>query len=117
VGLAAMLEENADGLSYGAKRQLEVGLALATRPKVLLLDEPTSGVGPEETDLILGLLLALPRDIALVIVEHDMDLVFSLADRVTVLDAGRIIFEGTPEEARQSRLVREIYLGEFAGDA
>ena len=117
VGLAAVLDEIADGLPYGCKRQLEVGLALASRPKVLLLDEPTSGVGPEETDLILRLLLELPPDLALIIVEHDMDLVHSLADRVTVLEAGSIVFEGTPEEARESALVREIYLGEFSGHA
>jgi ABC-type branched-subunit amino acid transport system ATPase component len=111
VGLADLLGSKVNAISYGARRQLEVGLALATRPRVLLMDEPTSGVGPEMIRSFERLLQSLPREITVVIIEHDMDIALEVADRVTVLNHGEIVFEGTPEETRHSDLVNEIYLG------
>ncbi|MEE9586886.1 MAG: ABC transporter ATP-binding protein [Hyphomicrobiaceae bacterium] len=113
VNLAGELDLPTDALSYGARRQLEVGLALAARPKVLLLDEPTSGMSPEDTGIMLELLNSLPSDLAMLIIEHDMDLVYGAAQRVTVLNYGEIVFEGTPEEARASDEVKRIYLGDW----
>ena len=112
VGLAEYLNKPVAELSYGVQRQLEVGLALLTRPKALLLDEPTSGMSPEETDRMLHLVSDLPRDIAVLIIEHDMDLVFAQADRITVLNYGEILVQGTPEEVRGSAIVHETYLGQ-----
>ena len=111
VGLSDLLERPVSQLSYGAQRQLEVGLALIARPKVLLLDEPTSGMSPEETGRMLRLIDELPRDLAVLIIEHDMDLVFSHADRITVLNYGQVLMEGSPDEVRGSDVVRDIYLG------
>lgn len=111
VGLSDLLEAPVDALPYGPRRQLEVGLALATRPRVLMMDEPTSGIGPDMMPFFHRLLHDLPRDLTVLIVEHDMDLAFAIADRVTVLDHGEVVFEGAPEEARASPLLREIYLG------
>ncbi len=111
VGLASQLDAPVAALSYGAQRQLEIGLALATEPKVLLLDEPTSGMSPEETQRMLALVNDLPRDLAVVIIEHDMDMVFGTADRIMVLNYGQVLLEGTPEEVRASRVVQETYLG------
>ena len=111
VGLEDLLEQRVGELSYGAVRQLEIGLALAAEPRVLLLDEPTSGMSPEETGRILELVRRLPRDLAMLIIEHDMDMVFEIADRVTVLNYGQVLLEGTPEEVRASDVVRETYLG------
>lgn len=111
VGLADVLNRRVRELSYGSIRQLEIGLALATAPRVLLLDEPTSGMGPEETGRMLRLVHDLPRNIAILIIEHDMDMVFENADRVTVLNYGEVLLEGTPEDVRGSDVVRETYLG------
>ncbi len=112
-GLQDRLDQDADALPYGARRQLEVATALAAEPKILLMDAPTSGVSPEETGLLRDLILNLPRTLSVIVVEHDTDLVYDVADRVTVLDYGRVVFEGTPAEARDSALVREIYLGHW----
>ena len=114
IGLADGWDVAARALPYGAQRQLEVGLALATRPKVLLLDEPTAGMSPEETAIMQRLIADLPRDLTIVIIEHDMDVVFGLAERITVLDYGNILLEGTPAEVRASELVRRRYLGSAA---
>lgn len=111
VGLSDDFERPVQALSYGARRQLEVGLALMTKPKILLLDEPTSGMSPEETQCMLALIEGLPRNLAVVIIEHDMDLVFAYADRITVLNYGEILMEGTPDEVRGSAVVQETYLG------
>jgi len=111
IGLVDSWDVTARVLPYGAQRQLEVGLALATRPKVLLLDEPTAGMSPEETAIMQRLIADLPRDLTIVIIEHDMDVVFGLAERITVLDYGSILLEGTPAEVRASELVRRRYLG------
>jgi branched-chain amino acid transport system ATP-binding protein len=117
VGLADMLDLQVAHGSYGYRRQLEIGIALAARPKVLLMDEPTSGVGPGMTKAFHELLNTLPRDLTVLIIEHDMDLAFGIADRITVLNYGRVVFEGTPAETRASALVRDIYLGEWDRDA
>jgi branched-chain amino acid transport system ATP-binding protein len=111
VGLEPRLDELAGRLSHGEQRQLEIGVALATRPKLLLLDEPTAGMSPDETQQMVRLLAALPRDITLLIIEHDMDVVFALADRVTVLHYGEVLVEGPPEAVRADARVYEVYLG------
>jgi len=114
VALTGLLDHPVNAVSYGARRQLEVGLALATRPLVLLMDEPTSGVGPEMIRAFHDLLKSLPRDLTVVIIEHDMDLALDVADQVTVLNHGEVVFDGTPSEARGSSLVNDIYLGTWA---
>ena len=111
VGLGDRLGEQAGRLSYGEQRQLEVGIALATSPRLLLLDEPTAGMSPEETQRMTRLLAGLPRDVTLLIIEHDMDVVFSLADRITVLHQGEVLSEGTPAAVRADPRVYEVYLG------
>ena len=111
VGLSERGSVPARTLSHGERRQLELAVALARRPRVLLLDEPTAGMSPAETDRIAALITALDRSITLLIVEHDMDVVFRLADRITVLHEGRAIAEGTPEEIRGDRQVHDVYLG------
>ena len=111
VGLAERLDEPAGRLSYGEQRQLEVGVALAPSPRLLLLDEPTAGMSPEETQRMTRMLEALPRDVTLLIIEHDMDVVGSLADRVTVLHYGEVLTEGTFAEVKADPRVYEVYLG------
>jgi len=111
VGLIERLDESAGRLSYGEQRQLELGVALATGPRLLLLDEPTAGMSPEETLRMTRLLAALPREITLLIIEHDMDVVFSLADRITVLHYGEVLSEGAPDAVRRDPRVYEVYLG------
>jgi ABC-type branched-subunit amino acid transport system ATPase component len=117
VALAAHMDQCVDSISYGSRRQLEVGIALATRPRVLLLDEPTSGIGPEMIHAFHRLLKSLPADLTLVIIEHDMDLALDIADHVTVLNYGEVVFDGTPEGARASSLVQDIYLGSWSEHA
>jgi branched-chain amino acid transport system ATP-binding protein len=111
VGLAEMASIAARSLSHGERRQLELALALAQRPRVLLLDEPTAGMSPAETARITALVASLERSLTLVIVEHDMDVVFRLADHITVLHEGRVLAEGTPAQVRGDRTVNEVYLG------
>ncbi len=112
VGLSDVLDVGVDALPYGFQRQLEVGLALAQDPVVLLLDEPTAGMSPEETAAMKALIAGLPRSLTVLVIEHDMDVVFDIADRVTVLDAGSVLFEGAPGEVKASEEVRSRYLGE-----
>jgi len=112
VGLAEKLGRLANELSHGEQRQLEVGLALATNPKLLLLDEPMAGMGPDETARLLALLQSLRGGLTLVLVEHDMDVVFQLADRISTLVSGRVIACGTPDEIRAHPDVRRAYLGD-----
>jgi branched-chain amino acid transport system ATP-binding protein len=112
IHVADALDRAVRTLPYGTQRQLEIGLALAVTPKVLLLDEPTAGMSAEETRAMTALIAALPRDIALLIIEHDMAVVYEIAERITVLDYGSILIEGTPAEVRASELVRRRYLGE-----
>ncbi|HYB43137.1 MAG TPA: ABC transporter ATP-binding protein [Candidatus Methylomirabilis sp.] len=111
VGLGDRLGDAAGSLSYGEQRQLEIGVALATSPKLLLLDEPTAGMSPEETERMTRTLERLPRSMALLIIEHDMDVVASLADRVTVLHHGEVLTEGTFGEVKADPRVYDVYLG------
>jgi ABC-type branched-subunit amino acid transport system ATPase component len=99
-------------LPYGKQRLVEIAIALGLKPKVLLLDEPAAGVPSEETEKILGTLEKLPADIAILIIEHDMDLVFRFARRITVLVQGEVLVEGTPEEIAKDPRVHQVYLGE-----
>jgi len=98
-------------LSYGEQRQLEIGVALAGEPDLLLLDEPTSGMSQAETSRITALIPELPAGLAVLMIEHDMDVVFSLADRITVLYYGEVLATGTPVEIQGNARVREVYLG------
>jgi branched-chain amino acid transport system ATP-binding protein len=98
-------------LSYGEQRQLEIVLALAGEPRLLLLDEPTAGLSPAETGRVVAMVQGLPRDITILMIEHDMDVAFELADRIAVMHQGRLIAEGDKAEIRANRQVAEIYLG------
>lgn len=111
VGLLPQQKQVVGELAYGQQRALEIALALATEPKVLLLDEPTAGMSPGETAEMVQLIGDLPRSLTMMIVEHDMDVIFSLADRITVLHYGQIIGSGAPDEVRRDARVQEIYLG------
>ena len=111
-GLAGHLGHDAGLLSHGQKRQLEIAMCLATRPDVLLLDEPLAGMGAEEAERMLALLGELKRGHAILLVEHDMDAVFRIADFVTVMVDGAVIASGTPESVRASPAVRTAYLGD-----
>jgi ABC-type branched-subunit amino acid transport system ATPase component len=110
-GLRDLLAMRVSRVSYGARRQLEVALALAARPRILLMDEPTSGIGPDLIKAFHRLLKSLPGELTILIIEHDMDLAFSVADRITVMNYGEVVFEGDVEETQASPLVNEIYLG------
>jgi branched-chain amino acid transport system ATP-binding protein len=112
VGLGPRSDVLVSNLSHGEHRQLEIAMALATRPRMLLLDEPMAGMGPEEASRVVGTLRELKRDLTILLIEHDMEAVFALADRITVLVYGRIIASGPPDEIRANRDVREAYLGE-----
>ena len=98
-------------LSYGEQRQVELILALAARPRVLLLDEPTAGLSPAETAAVAATIRRFPRDLTVLFIEHDMDVALDLADRVMVLHQGRVLAAGSPEEIRRDPRVAEIYLG------
>jgi branched-chain amino acid transport system ATP-binding protein len=111
-GLEAVADRIAGTLSHGAKRQLEVAMCLATKPRVLLLDEPLAGMGAEETERMLTLLSRLKESHAILLVEHDMDAVFRIADRITVMVNGTVIATGDPASIRQNPEVRIAYLGE-----
>ena len=112
VGLAGTGERITGALSYGQQRQIELAMALATRPTVLLLDEPMAGLGPAESEKMIELLMQLRKDYCMLLVEHDMGAVFALADVVSVLVYGKVILCDTPQAVRTSSLVREAYLGE-----
>jgi len=114
VGLSGRAMLPAGLLSHGEKRQLEIAMALATAPKLLLLDEPLAGTGHEESERLIGTLRQLKQRITIVLIEHDMEAVFALADRVTVLVYGRAIATGSPETVRADPEVRAAYLGEEA---
>jgi len=114
VGLGPRAGVSAANLSHGEHRQLEVAMALATRPRLLLLDEPMAGMGIEESQRMIALLTSLKRKQTIILVEHDMDAVFRLADRISVLVYGRVIATGAPDEIRSSPEVRAAYLGEDA---
>jgi branched-chain amino acid transport system ATP-binding protein len=111
-GLSDSAARPAGALSHGGKRQLEIAMCLATAPRVLLLDEPLAGMGAEETDRMLALLAALKASHAVLLVEHDMDAVFRIADRITVMVNGEVIASDVPERIRSNRQVQIAYLGE-----
>ena len=114
IGLAGREAAVAAALAHGEQRALEVGLALATRPRLVLLDEPMAGMGPEESENMIALLERIRARITVLLVEHDMDAVFRLADRVSVLVAGRVIATGAPAAIHAHPEVRKAYLGEDA---
>jgi branched-chain amino acid transport system ATP-binding protein len=114
-GLTAHADDIAATLSHGAKRQLEIAMCLATMPQILLLDEPLAGMGSEETERMLGLLNELKSSHAILLVEHDMDAVFRVSDRITVMVNGRVLASGTPTAIRANADVQDAYLGVHDG--
>lgn len=112
VGLADRADVTARDMSHGEHRQLEIAMALASRPRMLLLDEPMAGMGPEESQLMVDILQGLKGKLTILLIEHDMDAVFALADIITVLVYGQAIASGTVDEIRANREVRTAYLGE-----
>ncbi len=116
VGLERRGDVLVSNLSHGEHRQLEIAMALATTPRMLLLDEPMAGMGPEEAARVVTTLRELKRELTILLIEHDMEAVFALADRITVLVYGRIIASGTPEAIRANEEVRQAYLGEQEAD-
>jgi branched-chain amino acid transport system ATP-binding protein len=117
VSLAHVYSAQVTNLAYGEQRQLEVALALAGKPKILLLDEPTAGMSPAETEAMLSMLSLLPRDITMLIVEHDMDVVFSLADAITVLNLGEVLADGSRDDIQANEDVGAVYMGRQRGKA
>lgn len=115
-GLADVLIERTSSLPYGKQRQLEIALAIAGKPRVLLLDEPAAGVPETERHEILETVAALPKDVTVLLIEHDMDIVFGFADRISVLVDGKVFVEGEPKEIENDPRVRAVYLGERADD-
>lgn len=111
VGLAHQYATAAGTLSHGERRQLEVAVALAVEPTLLLLDEPVAGMSVAEGEEFVGMIGRLPDTLTVIVIEHDMDVVFALANRISVLDAGRVLAEGSPGEIRENPLVQEAYLG------
>jgi len=111
VGLEQRAGVPVAALGHGERRQVEVAVALACEPRLLLLDEPAAGMSPAESARLVGLLKSLPETVTLVIVEHDLDVVFALAGSVTVLHLGRVLLTGPPDEVRASEAVQEAYLG------
>jgi branched-chain amino acid transport system ATP-binding protein len=116
VGLAERADWRTSALSHGEHRLMELAMALAGHPRLLLLDEPMAGLGPEESAGMVEMLRALKRELTILLVEHDMEAVFALADRITVLVYGRVIATGAPEEIRTNPEVREAYLGQDDGE-
>ena len=112
VGLGARATMRVDRLSHGEQRQLEIAMALATKPRLLLLDEPMAGMGPDESARMVAMLRELKGGITILLIEHDMETVFALADRITVLVYGRVIASSDPTTIRADAAVREAYLGE-----
>jgi branched-chain amino acid transport system ATP-binding protein len=111
-GLADVLDEKVGALPYGRQRRIEIAAAFAARPQVLLLDEPAAGVPEAERRELLEAVAALPADVSVLLIEHDMDVVFRFADRITVLVNGRVLTEGSPQEVATDPAVRAAYLGE-----
>ena len=116
VGLGDRLETMVGDLSHGERRQLSIAMTRATEPKLMMLDEPAAGLSRAERQWLTELLLALPADVTLLLIEHDMDVALRVAESVTMMDEGRIVVEGTPEEIRANKSVHELYLGNRYGD-
>jgi len=110
--LASEANTRTRNLPYGKQRLTEIALALATKPRILLLDEPAAGIPAGESAELFGVIAALPKDVTIVFIEHDMELVFRFAERITVLVGGKVLTEGTPAEIAGDPRVREVYLGE-----
>jgi branched-chain amino acid transport system permease protein len=111
VGLTDRVDTPVSALAYGEKRRLEVGLALATSPSLLLLDEPLAGMSPRERVETVKLLKSISQGRTMIVIDHDMDSLFELVERITVLQEGRVLAEGTPQEIKGSVIVQEAYLG------
>lgn len=111
VGLGDRRDAPVRSLSYGEQRQVEIGIALAAEPELLLLDEPTAGMSPAETGQMVDFVRGLPRTLTILLIEHDMQVVFTLTDRITVLHYGRLLATGTPAEISRNDAVQEVYLG------
>jgi branched-chain amino acid transport system ATP-binding protein len=111
IGLIPDAGSSVATLAYGRRRRVEIALALALEPKILVLDEPAAGLSGAEREVLLNVLQRLPQDLAVLIIEHDMSLVFRLADKITVLVEGAVLVEGSVDEVRRSQVVRDVYLG------
>ena len=111
VGLGERAQTRVDVLSHGERRQLELAAALATEPRMLVLDEPMAGMGPQESERMIAILQALRGEVTILLVEHDMDAVFALADRISVLVNGAVLMTGDPAAVRADPAVRAAYLG------
>jgi branched-chain amino acid transport system ATP-binding protein len=114
-GLLAQKDVIASSMSYGEQRQLEIGMMLATQPRLLLMDEPMAGMGKEESEMLVQLIKDLAKDYTLLLIEHDMDAVFAVANRLTVMVNGRVLETGTHDQIRSSQQVQEAYLGSEGG--
>jgi branched-chain amino acid transport system ATP-binding protein len=113
VGLAQKAETIAKNLSYGERRAVDIGIALATEPNLLLLDEPTSGMSEEDSSRIIGLIKEISARLTVVLIEHNIDVVLSISDMVTVMHQGQVIAEGRPDEIQENQEVQEAYLGGY----
>ena len=111
VGLSGQLGMRVADLSHGQQRQLELGVAISMRPRLIMLDEPAAGLSPSERVILTGLIKKLPAETTLILIEHDMEIVLDLADTITVLNRGEVIAEGKPEEIRSNQEVQKVYLG------
>ena len=116
IDMAAKLDAKVEALSHGERRQLEFGLAIIPEPKVLLFDEPAAGLSADERQTMLGLIRSLGRDVTVIMIEHDIELAFAIADYVVVMFDGDVVAEGSVEEIRGNKLVQQIYLGEATHD-
>jgi branched-chain amino acid transport system ATP-binding protein len=114
VGLEEKMNELASNLSYGDQKILEIAMALSTEPSILLLDEPTQGVSPKETDIILEVIEKLSKNMTIILIEHSMDVVLRLCHIITVLNEGRVVAEGSPDEISKNEEVQRVYLGEIS---
>lgn len=111
VGLDSYFKEKVSDLSHGLQRQLELGMAIAMRPRLIMLDEPAAGLSPSERVILTDLIKKLEREVTLIIIEHDMEIVLDIADSITVLNRGSVIAEGTPAEIKKNKEVQNVYLG------
>jgi branched-chain amino acid transport system ATP-binding protein len=111
VELTDYLNHKVSEISHGLQRQLELGIAIAMRPRLIMLDEPAAGLSPNERVILTGLIKRLPADVTLVLIEHDMEVVLDIADQITVLNHGEVIAEGTPSEIKRNQEVQDVYLG------
>ena len=115
VGLENHMDDKVAEISHGLQRQLEVGMAIAMRPRLIMLDEPAAGLSPSERLVLIGLIKKLPADVTMILIEHDMEVVLDIADQITVLNRGSVIAEGTPGEIRNNQEVQDVYLGGARG--